>query len=305
VINCFSVKHYLTNINETRVATPRQQTFGTGDFIGDRYRIVSELGRGGMGVVYLVKDRNLGDRELALKMIHPYLIANPEARKRFEDEVATCLDLNHSSIIRVHHFESSPELHYFTMEYLNGKNLAQYLSDREGDISPFTLAELRAVLLPLLDALSYAHKHTIHRDIKPENIMLLGEFPDVTIKILDFGIARTMSTSRFTQTAQGLGTPYYMAPEQVKEAHGIDLRADLYSVGMVLYEMLTGEKAVGVFEMPSELLSDVYQPFDNLVRTALAFKPDGRYQNADEMRKELSALGLSFWVPNIRGIEGP
>ena len=285
--SCNSPLGSSSNIGETTVGLQHQTVYGPGDLIDNRYRVISELGRGGMGIVYKVSDTSLGDMEFALKLIHPQLVANPQARKRFEDEVAVCLSLEHPAIIRVNHFESKAEFNYFTMKYLDGRTLAEHLREREGRLPPFSAPEVQTVLTPLLDGLAYAHQHTIHRDIKPDNIMIMGDFPDVEIKILDFGIAKTMSTSRFTQTAQSMGTPYYMAPEQLADAHTVDHRADLYAVGMVLYEMVTGEKAVGLFELPSELLGEPYLSIDAILKKTLFKSPDRRFGSAIELKKSL------------------
>ncbi|HID70356.1 MAG TPA: hypothetical protein EYP35_07850, partial [Desulfobacterales bacterium] len=284
---CQTPLDFSTNINETVVAEKQRTTFSKGDYIGDRYEVVSELGRGGMGIVYRVKDRNLRDRDTALKMIHPELVANPEARRRFEDEVMLCLDLSHPSIIRVYNLESSDDLHYFTMEYVAGKSLTAVIKER-GKIPPFTISEIKAVITPLLKGIIYAHQHTIHRDLKPDNIMITGEFPDISIKILDFGIARTMSSSRFTQTAQGMGTAYYMAPEQAKGAKNVDARADIYSLGMILYEMLTGELAMGRFLLPSEIIKGLSPGFDDLVIKTLDSSPERRFKSVIDLESAFS-----------------
>ncbi len=173
--------------------------------IAGRYEVVKELGQGGMGVVYLVKDIRLQNRLAALKMIHPQLVENPQARQRFEQEVGTCLDLMHPNIVRVHNLDEWQRLQYFTMEYVEGQSLRQLIKERKAKNPPFTLSETVAVITPLLEALSYAHRHTIHRDIKPENMIVTGELPDVQVKVLDFGIAKkTLSPSRFTMTARTL-----------------------------------------------------------------------------------------------------
>lgn len=257
------------------------------DLIDNRYRVVEELGRGGMGIVYKVSDTNLIGVDYALKMIHPHLVANPEARARFQDEVAMCLNLDHPAIIRVNHFESKADINYFTMKYLEGQTLAQFFSERQAKVPPFSIQEIKAVMLPFLDGLAYAHRFTIHRDIKPDNIMVLGAFPDIDIRILDFGIARTMTTSRFTHTAQGLGTPYYMAPEQLEDAHEIDLRADIYSVGVILYEMLTGGKAIGLFELASEVLGKQYDSLDRVLKKTLVKNVNRRFESVVELKNEL------------------
>ena len=287
----------------TKIATGEITGFSKGELIAGRYRVVRELGRGGMGVVYLVNDTELRDRLVALKMVHPNLVAHPEARERFEDEVIIGQELTHSNIIGIHDLKRWEGLRFFSMEYIDGLSLREWLDRRKEEKPPFTLREVVSVIDPLLVALSYAHQlDAIHRDVKPENIMIMGEFPEVQIKVLDFGIAKTLSPSKFTHTAQALGTAYYMAPEQMKGNKNIDHRADLYSVGMILYEMLTGEMAVGRFHLPGELFSDLPRELDDVVEKALAPGPEERFKDAEEMREALrSALaGQEARAENLR-----
>ncbi len=277
-------------VEKTVLSDPAKFTIIEGDVIATRYRIVRELGAGGMGEVYLAEDLLMDGEQCAIKIIHPRLMQNPEARQRFRSEVSTSRKLRHPAIVQVFDLgRSENNFYYFTMEYLEGKTLKELLVQRQGSLPPFTPAEIRLVMTPLLDGLAYAHRQTIHRDIKPDNIMVEGEFPVVKIKILDFGIARTMSASRFTQTAQGLGTPYYMAPEQLANAHAIDKRADLYGVGMILYELLTNTQAVGRFKLPARVLSSNYAPLDPVVETALAPDPADRYPDAPAMLAALDS----------------
>ena len=287
---------------ETKISTADATGFSAGSLIAGRYRVVRELGRGGMGVVYLTKDTVLRDREMALKMIHPNLVAHPEARQRFEDEVILCLELLDRNIVRVYHLDQWEGFRFFTMEYVDGLSLREWLTLRKNDRPPFTLPEVIAVIDQVLSALSYAHRYIIHRDITPENIIITGEFPGVKIKVLDFGIAKTLSPSRFTRTAQALGKAWYMAPEQMAGSKDIDHRADLYAVGMVLYEMLTGVMAVGRFRLPGELFNDSPKELDDIVEKALAPEPGERFRDAEEMRVALrSALvGQEARAENLR-----
>ena len=158
---------------------------------------------------------------------------------------------------------------------------------------PFSPEEILSVMDPLLDALAYAHQYTIHRDVKPENIMVTGEFPEVRIKVLDFGIAKTLSASRFTHTAQALGTAYYMAPEQLRGKE-IDHRADLFSVGMIIYEMLMGEVAVGIPELPSSVYPELPVEMDKIVGRLLKGNPDDRYADAQTVKKALAGAVVIY-----------
>jgi len=279
---------------ETNRAEIKIDGFTAGDLIAERFKVIRELGQGGMGTVYLVQDKELGGQQVALKLIHSKLVAHPEAQKRFIDEVITCRKLFHSNIVRVHDLKRWQELRLFTMEYIAGRSLREWLDERKSQKPPFTFPEVISIIDPLLKALSYAHQHTIHRDIKPENIMVTGEFPDVGIKVLDFGIAKTLSPSQFSLSAQVLGTAYYMAPEQMASASKIDHRADLYSVGMVLYEMLTGEIAAGRFKLPGELFPELPAELDLVIEKTLSPKPHGRYKNADGIKIALNKVLLDY-----------
>ena len=272
---------------KTRLMDDSTVELSLGNLISGRYEIVKELGRGGMGVVYLVKDSKLRGREMALKMIHPELITHEEARQRFIDEVLLCLDLHHPNIVIVYPIEESDRSLFFTMEYIPGQSLRKLMDDRQGRVPLFTLEESCTVINQILDALAYAHQTTIHRDIKPENIIVQGEFPDVQVKVLDFGIAKVLSASRFTRTAQSMGTAYYMSPEQMQGAKKIDMRSDLYSVGMVLYEMLTGVIAAGRFELPGEIIKGLPPELDKFIEKVLSPRPEVRFDSARSMKQSL------------------
>ena len=274
---------------KTTIRGTHLEAFAPGYLVAERYEIVKEIGRGGMGVVYRVRDTRLQSREMALKMIHPQLVELPEAQQRFEQEVNTCLDLLHSNIVRVHNLEEWQGQQFFTMEYISGRSLQELIAERKPQKPPFTLSEAAAIILPVLDALSYAHQYTIHRDIKPDNIIVIGDFPDVTVKVLDFGIAKTLSTSGFTQTAQVLGTAFYMAPEQMSGSE-IDHRADLYSTGMIFYEILTGQMAVGRFRLPGEIVTGLPKTVDQVIEKALAPSPEQRYTDAAAMSQALKRV---------------
>jgi serine/threonine protein kinase len=275
--------------DKTKIAETPVTQFSTGNQIANRYEVVKELGRGGMGVVYLVKDTRLQNRQVALKMIHPQLVENPQARQRFEQEVGTCLDLMHPNIVRVHNLEEWQGHQYFTMEYIPGRSLREMITERKDKNSSFTLPEAVLIISSLLDALSYAHKFTIHRDIKPENIVVIGRFPHVSIKVLNFGIAKTMTPSQSLLSSRLLGTPYYIAPEQ-NSGGVIDQRADLYSVGMVFYELLTGKLLVGRCRLLSEMVPGLSTEVDAVLEKALAPAPEQRYKSSEQMNSALKLL---------------
>jgi serine/threonine protein kinase len=205
--------------------------------IGFQYRIERLLGRGGMGAVYLAHEFAL-DRDVAIKVLPPEQASTPQMRERFRREARTAARLSHPHIVPLHTFGEVAGLVYFVMGYVAGESLAARLK-REG---PFHPEEGRALLVAICDALDYAHRHGIvHRDIKPDNILIdtaLGA-PLLT----DFGIAKpALAEAQLTTTGQLIGTPHYMSPEQALGRSEVDGRSDLYSLGVVAYEMISGRR---------------------------------------------------------------
>jgi len=266
--------------------------FGQGSLIAGRYLVERELGRGGMGVVYLVRDQQLRGKEVALKLISAELTASPLGRDRFIQEVLAAQELQHPNIIRVFHLDEASGQCFFTMEYVPGTSLRKIIEDRKREGRTFTLEECLSVLVPVLEALHHAHAQSspvIHRDIKPDNIMVAGDLSSPQVKVLDFGLAKMLSPSKLTSTAVTMGTAYYMAPEQVQGARDIDQRADLFSVGVVLYEMLTGRIPSGRFKLPTELNRELPAAVDVIVDKALQQEPSDRFATAKEFASSLEA----------------
>ena len=248
--------------------------------------IIELLGQGGMGVVYKARQKQLG-RLVALKILPPQTGQDPAFAERFNREARAMARLNHPNIVTVHDFGHSPEgLYYFIMEFVEGTDLRQVLSSKQ--LAP---AEALAVVPQICAALQFAHDEGIvHRDIKPENILLDTKG---RVKIADFGLARLMNQSEvaftLTQADQRMGTPHYMAPEQVEHPHKVDHRADIYSLGVVFYEMLTGELPIGRFDPPSQRVRmDVH--LDDVVLHTLEKAPDRRYQHASELKTDVEAI---------------
>lgn len=246
--------------------------------------ILELLGRGGMGAVYKARQKNL-DRFVALKIILPGVAADPAFSDRFSREARLLAKLNHPNIVAVYDFGELDGLHFLLMEYVDGVNLRQTL--RAGRLSP---QEALAITPHLCDALQFAHDQgVIHRDIKPENILLdrLGR-----VKIADFGLAKLIARDAgeltLTGTQQVLGTPRYMAPEQMDAPTTVDHRADIFALGVMLYEMLTGETPMGNFPPPSERVQ-VDVRIDQVVLRALEREPARRYQRASELKSDLNS----------------
>ncbi len=220
---------------------------------GETFRglgIVELLGRGGMGVVYKARQAGL-DRFVALKILPRKLASDPEFRERFGREAKLLAGLHHPNLLAVHDSGIEGDLVYLVMEYVDGLTLRDLL--RRGRPTP---AEATAFVRQLCDALEYAHQEGIvHRDIKPENILIDRKG---RLKVAHFGIAKLVGLARpepsLTQAHLAVGTPHYMAPEQWEKPREVDHRADIYALGVVFYELLTGELPIGRFPEPSRLL---------------------------------------------------
>jgi serine/threonine protein kinase len=215
------------------------------------YELESEVGRGGMGIVYCARDRRL-KREIAIKVLPPELSFRADIRQRFLREAETAAQLNHPNIVPIYTVEERDNLVYFVMSYIKGDNLGQRLQ-QHGPIPP---VEVRRILREVGDALAYAHhRNVIHRDIKPDNIIIDEETGRAMVT--DFGIARALTDSgdsRLTATGMAIGTPAYMSPEQSAGDRAIDGRSDLYSLGVVGYQMLCGQPPFVASNTPSMLV---------------------------------------------------
>jgi serine/threonine protein kinase len=244
----------------------------------------SLLGQGGMGTVYKARHRKL-DRWVAVKVLDPGLSENPSFAERFTREARTMAQLDHPNVVRVYDFGNRGPLSYLIMELVDGVNLRQTI--QAGGLEP---EEALRMVPHVCKALQYAHDQgVIHRDIKPENI-LVGR--NGAIKIADFGLARLLSDTsgqRLTQTNQVMGTPHYMAPEQIENPATVDHRADIFALGVVLYELLTGELPVGRFPVPSKKV-EIDVRLDDVVLRTLENEPALRYQQASDLRTDVESL---------------
>ena len=261
------------------------------------YRIVSLLGRGGMADVYQAEDERLG-REVALKAVPPEFARDPERVERFEREVRAAAGLSHPNIVTVYEFGQGEGQHFYTMELMPGGDLKERIRAHPDGMPA---AEVRSVAAVVARALHYAHKRGfVHRDVKPENI-LFGE--DGTPQLTDFGIARAMSEgTRMTATGMSIGSPHYMSPEQARGL-AVDGRSDLYSLGVVIYEMLTGRLpfdagdtlavAYAHVNDPVPVLPNELARWQPVVDRLLAKSPEDRYESAGEIVSVLGAEVLS------------
>ena len=247
--------------------------------------ILELLGHGGMGAVYKARQRGL-DRMVALKILPPQISAEPTFAERFAREARALARLSHPNIVTVFDLGQSGPLYYFLMEFVDGMNLRQLLQSHR-----LTPPETLALMPQICEALEYAHgEGLVHRDIKPENILLDGKG---RVKVADFGLSKLLRPEphdpQLTQSGQVLGTLHYMAPEQIERPLDVDQRADIYSLGVVLYEMLTGELPLGRFELPSKKAA-VDARLDDLVLRAMERDPRRRFPQAGEIRLALEAI---------------
>ncbi len=264
-----------------------------GKVLNGRYEIKKQVGTGGMADVYMAIDRLLG-RTVAVKVLHPQFSRDPVYVERFRQEAQAAANISHQNIVNVHDWGVEGELHYIVMEYVEGKNLKDIILDS----APLMPERAVEIAISICMALEAAHSHRIvHRDIKPQNVIVTK---DNQIKVMDFGIARTSGGSSITQTGTIIGTAQYISPEQA-QGRSADPRSDLYSLGIVLYEMLTGKvpfdgetpvaiayKHVREDPLPPSMLNpDISPELEAIVLKALAKNPQNRYQNATEMRADL------------------
>jgi eukaryotic-like serine/threonine-protein kinase len=270
------------------------------------YRILRKLGSGGMGEVYAAEDEKL-QRQVALKLLPPDMAADPERLQRFQREARAVAALNHPNVVTIYSVEEADGVHFLTMELVEGSTLDEVIP--QGGLP---LERILALAGPLIEAVAFAHEHgIIHRDLKPANIMLTG---DGRLKVLDFGLAKLkanlaagddtqLPTQTLTRHHVVLGTAAYMSPEQA-EGRPVDHRSDIFSLGVVLYEMACGRRPFtgdSDLSLISSIIKDTPRPLadvrrdlppalDRIVMRALAKDPAHRYQRAGDLRADLAAV---------------
>src|SRR5580658_454232 len=254
--------------------------------------ILSFIGKGGMGAVYQARQRSL-DRLVALKILPAQAAVGPGFGERFNREARALARLNHPNIVAVYEFGQVNGLPYFLMEFVDGLNLRQL--EQAGKLTP---REALQIVPQICEALQFAHDEGIvHRDIKPENILVDKKG---RVKIADFGIAKILGPERdvsITETKGAIGTPHYMAPEQVERAASVDHRADIFSLGVVFYEMLTGELPLGKFSPPSAGRVEVDVRLDDVVLRALEKDPELRYQKVSQVKTAVDTIATTAAPP--------
>lgn len=270
-----------------------------GKVLDGRYEILEEVGNGGMAVVYKAKDFDTG-AIVAVKILREEYLDNEEFCRRFRNESRAIALLNHPNIVKIFDVCNSPSLQYIVMEYIDGISLKDYIEQQR----VVRVKEAVHFTTQILRALMHAHsKGIVHRDIKPQNIMLLS---NGRIKVTDFGIARLITSQTSTITDKAIGSVHYIAPEQARGA-ATDARADLYSVGVMLYEMLTGKlpfdanSAVSVAvmqlqadpKMPRQINPNIPVGLEEITIQAMQKDPNNRYQSAAEMLQDIENFKLN------------
>jgi eukaryotic-like serine/threonine-protein kinase len=287
----------------------------TGDRYIGKYRVKSELGRGGMGAVYLAEQPGLG-REVAIKQLIQSAATDPSALPRFMQEAQVMARTSHPNLVQVHDLELTGDANYIVLEFVRGKSLRDWL-----DRGPIPPPQVFAIMHGVLQALDYAHKHAVvHRDMKPENVLLSDEG---MVKVADFGIARLTDDSRVggtaTKTGTTVGTPLYMSPEQVSSSK-VDGRSDLYSGGIMFYELVAGQPpfTAGESDGPLTLMAkhvqappqppSVHRPgldleLEQLMLKAISKRPEERFQTGQEFDDAISRVADRLFPGWRRSLE--
>src|SRR5574344_281885 len=264
-----------------------------GDLINDRYEIKKTIGEGGMANVYLAHD-NILDRDVAVKVLRGDLSDDEKFVRRFQREAISASSLSHPNIVEMYDVGEDDGKYFIVMEYVNGKTLKSLIKRR----SSLTVEETLDIMLQLTSGIACAHdSYIIHRDLKPQNVMMLE---DGTAKITDFGIAMALNNTELTQTNTVMGSVHYLPPEQANGS-GSTIKSDIYSLGIMMYEMLIGkvpfkgDSAVEIAikqikdQIPSvrKINEDIPQSVENIILKATAKNPKNRYDSAYEMHDDL------------------
>src|SRR5580658_4049732 len=283
------------NAAGNRETNPSEGALRVGSVLGGRYEILQQLGEGGMGAVYKVHDREL-ERVIALKVIRPELAQTPEVLNRFKQELIIARKVTHKNVSRIYDLAEADGVKFITMEFIEGRSLSSLLQEK-GKLEPKQAA---GVIVQVCLALEAAHAEgVIHRDLKPQNIMLSSHD---RVVVMDFGIARSVEIGSVTQTGVVLGTPAYMSPEQAK-GEELDARSDLFALGIIFYELLTGDfpyKAETALESlykrtteharpPIEVAPQIPKPLSDIAVRCLEIDKNKRYASAAEILNDLEA----------------
>jgi serine/threonine protein kinase/tetratricopeptide (TPR) repeat protein len=294
--DCGTPLPYVDDSAHTKTMETAKEELTTGSTFANRYQIIEELGKGGMGRVYKVLDKETGEK-IALKLIKPEIAADKKTVERFRNELSTARKIRHKNICGMFDLGKDKGSYFITMEYISGQDL-KALIRQTGEL---TVGKAISIAKQICAGLAEAHKlGVVHRDLKSSNIMIDR---DGNIRIMDFGIARSLETKGLTGDGVIIGTPEYMSPEQV-EAKEVDQRSDIYSLGIILYEMVTGRVpfeadtpfAVGVKQKserpkaPKEANPQIPDELNRVILKCLEKHKEDRYQSAGEVRSELKKI---------------
>jgi serine/threonine protein kinase/tetratricopeptide (TPR) repeat protein len=280
----------------SRARSASGATLFPGATLAGRYEILKMLGEGGMGTVYKAKDREL-DRLVALKVIRPEYANHPETIRRFKQELILARQVTHRNVIRIFDLGIADSFKFITMDYVEGRDLSKILSDK----GKFSVSDGCEIVRQICSGLEAAHSEgVVHRDLKPQNIMLDAQG---RVFLMDFGLARSMELVGMTRTGALIGTPTYMSPEQAR-GEKADVRTDVFALGVIFYELLTGKRPYKDEPMmatlvrrtkelatpPSQVDSVIPEPISDIVMKCLQIKTDLRYQSAEEILRDLNLI---------------
>jgi len=279
--------------SETKTLITPKIELNPGNTFAERYHIIEKLGKGGMGTVYKARDINI-DENVALKILNPEIASDEQTIQRFRNELKLTRKISHRNICRVYDLSDHKGIHYISMEYVSGEDLKSLIHR----IGQLTVSKAVIIARQVCEGLAEAHRlGVIHRDLKPQNVMI---DKDGNAKIMDFGIARSVKSKGITEKGVIVGTPEYMSPEQV-EGEEVDKRSDIYSLGIILYELLTGKLpfegktplSVAVKQKsemplnPRRINSQIPEEISRLILKCLQKKADQRYQDVNELLREI------------------
>jgi serine/threonine protein kinase len=269
-----------------------------GNVILDRFEIEEQIGQGGMGVVFRAQDRNRNGH-VALKFLHPSLLSEPRAIRMFKREAELAAKLNHPRICQVYDVQEVEGVHFLVMELLEGESLRSHLRTLGEKQERMNIDLAMDLIEQIAEALEHAHEWTYHLDLKPENVWLT---PGGEIRVMDFGISRLLRpgkepAARESVTQLRLGTPYYTAPEQLTSSSDVDQRADVYSLAVLTYELLTGDPPLNMALELKEVRWDLPVALSEVVKRGLAVKPEDRYLSVAAFAKALSSSRREYRFP--------